>query len=93
MFFSCANIFHSQFEPLFGLPRDTFCGMFLKPFNKLAGRVLSGLKPLSFASQLYTLINTLACLLNITSLTDNKIINTLDKEEEIMHKTDEALTF
>ena len=28
--------------------------MFLKPFNKLAGRVLSGLKPLGFASWLYT---------------------------------------
>ena len=28
--------------------------MFLKPFNKLAGRVLSGLRPLGFASWLYT---------------------------------------
>lgn len=31
-----------------------FRGMFLKPFNKLAGRVLSGLKPLGYASWLYT---------------------------------------
>ena len=30
-----------------------FCGMFFKPFNKLAGRVLSGLKQLSLSSSFY----------------------------------------
>ena len=31
----------------------SFCGMFLKPFNKLAGRVLSGLKQLGLTSSFY----------------------------------------
>ena len=57
LFFLYANIFLSQFEPLFRLPRHTlFCGMFLKPFKNLAARVLSGLKTLGYASCFYTSI-------------------------------------
>ena len=49
LFFLYPTIFPSQFEPLFGLPKDTFfCWRFLKPFNKLAGRVLSVYKATRF---------------------------------------------
>ena len=45
LLFLYADIFPSQFEPLFGLPRDMILGgMFLKPFKKTRSSCFIGFK-------------------------------------------------
>ena len=44
-------------------------------------------------TELKAITERLTRRLDEISLMDNKIINALDKEEEVIHETDEALTF
>lgn len=46
----------------------------MKPFNKLASRVLLGLKSLALRARDFKLINTLARLLNITLLLETNFL-------------------
>ena len=54
LFFLYANIFPSEFEPLFGLSRDTLFAEYFEAVHKTRSTCFIGIKTLGYASCFYT---------------------------------------